>query len=62
MSAFKSHAAYTSAVALVTAGLQSGSIKLQGSSDSGHTDKNIERDSKYLNGLINALAANLSVK
>ena len=57
MSAFNSNAAYTHAIAIVTAGIASGSIKLSQPDMNGQRDAS--SDAKYLNELINALATNL---
>lgn len=54
---YNSSSAYSHAIALVTAGLQSGSIKLMGPSHG--TNSGIKTDSDYLNAVINALAKNL---
>lgn len=51
--------AYTNAMKVVEAALQSGSIKLLGPSTGSTNDSNINEDAKYLNGLINALAENI---
>ena len=60
MSAFNSHTAYTNAVAVVVAALQSGAIKLNGP-DSTYP-ANAKLDSDYLNEVINSLAANMKAK
>lgn len=57
---FNSSGAYDRAIAMVTAGLQSGAIKLNGPHSS--DDYNLphqKSDAEYLNGLINSLAKNL---
>lgn len=55
--------AYQSAIAIVTAGLQSNVIKLNGAITSAdYIQGNFEADAKYLNGLINSLAKNLTNK
>lgn len=61
MPAFNNTAAYGHAVNIVTAALQSESIKLVGPSRNNDPsqEENVKRDSEYLNGLINAIAKNL---
>jgi len=56
MAAFNNSGAYTHAIAVVSAGLQSGALKLNGP---GMGDSAAEKDAKYLNDLINSLAKNL---
>jgi hypothetical protein len=56
MPAFNTSSAYVHAIALVTAGLQSGVIKLNGPISNQDT---ATADAKYLNELINSIAKNL---
>lgn len=60
MSAFNENHAHLKAIELVTAGLQSGVIKLAGVNAAGSNAKNIALDVEYLNGLVNGLAKNLT--
>lgn len=61
MSYFNKHAAMTNAVAIVTAALQSGAIKLPGSNGFGADGaENAGADAQYLNKLLNLLAENLT--
>lgn len=57
MSVFGKHAAHERAISIVTAALQSNSIRLNGAVT---MDPEAEKDAKYLNDLINALAKNLT--
>jgi hypothetical protein len=58
MSAFNKNHAFQHAVAIVSAGLQSGTIKLYGPTQ--HVEAAV-KDSTYLNNLINSLADNMTV-
>jgi hypothetical protein len=61
MSYFNKHAAMTNAVAIVTAALQSGAIKLPGSNNfASDQAENAAADAQYLNKLLNLLAENLT--
>lgn len=63
MSEFSKSGAYDRAIALVTAALQAKSIKLEGATaNDDYNEQHIAADSKYLNGLINALANNLTAR
>ena len=62
MPPYNSHAAYAHAVAMVTAALQSQSIKLKGPDSGVLNEKYIENYVAYINGLINGLALNLTAK
>jgi len=62
MPPFNSHAAHAHAVSIVTAALQSQSIKLRGPDVTGGNANNIKTDVEYLNGLINGIASNLTEK
>ena len=57
MSAFNSNTAYAHAIAIVTAGITSGSIKF--TQPDMNNQRDASADAKYLNDLINALAKNL---
>jgi len=48
------------AVAIVSAGLQSGAIRLNGATTGNANEESIKEDAKYLNGLINAIADNIT--
>lgn len=61
MAGFNNHNAYTSAVAIVVAALESKSISLRGPThDVSESPGQAKVDAEYLNTLINSLAANLS--
>lgn len=60
MTAYNQNVAYTKAIEIVAAGLQSNSIKLNGAGNSNVNEQNIKLDSEYINGLINAIVKNIS--
>jgi hypothetical protein len=62
MATLNSHAVINHAVNMVTAALQSGTIKLQGPASGNYNIANIKEDSAYLNGIIDNLIENLSKK
>jgi hypothetical protein len=59
MPSFNSTSAYSQAVTVVTAALQSGSLKLWGPTNG---DSASEKDAKYINDLINSVAKNLQTE
>ena len=62
MTANNQNVAYTKAIEIVAAGLQSNSIKLNGAGNSNVNAQNIKLDSEYINGLINAIVKNISAE
>ncbi|MFA6067148.1 MAG: hypothetical protein WC810_01065 [Janthinobacterium sp.] len=62
MTAYNQNVAYTKAIEIVAAGLQSNSIKLNGAGNSNVNAQNIKLDSEYINGLINAIVKNISAE
>lgn len=62
MAAYGNTSAHNKAIEIVTAGLSSGAIKLTGPHSGGgkFNEENIAGDAAYVNGLINAIAQNLT--